>query len=126
MTYNTGRREEIIAYFKERSDEAISLDEVCSVLTGSGEGKSSIYRIVARLVSEGVLKKLSSPDSRHCKYQYLGEHCSMHLHLKCLGCGRLIHLDTENSDKLSKTVMSLGDFSLDSASLIFGRCKGCI
>ncbi len=126
MTYNTGRREEIIAYFKNRRDEALSLDEVCCALTGDGEGKSSIYRIVAKLVSLGVLKKLSSPDSRHCKYQYLGEHCSAHLHLKCLGCGRLIHLDSDRSRELSQTVMTLGNFSLDSTSLLFGKCESCV
>ena len=125
MTYKKGRREEIIAYFKERPDGAVSLDEVCCALTGGGEGKSSIYRIVARLVDEGVLKKLTSEKSRHCKYQYLGEHCSMHLHLKCTGCGRLIHLDKDSSERLIGTVMTLGGFSLDASSLLFGRCKSC-
>ena len=125
MTYKKGRRGDIIAFFKERADGAVALEEVCDALTGGGEGKSSIYRIVARLVDEGVLKKLTSENSRHCKYQYLGEHCSMHLHLKCTGCGRLIHLDHESSERLIGTVMALGDFSLDSSSLLFGKCKSC-
>ncbi len=126
MTYNTKRREQIIAYFKERSDTALSLDEVCCALTGGGEGKSSVYRIVAKLVEDGVLKKISSPSTRHCKYQYLGEHCSHHLHLKCTGCGRLIHLDTRLSNELVSTVLSLGNFSLDANSLLMGRCKSCV
>ena len=126
MTYNTKRREEIIDYFKKHADTAHPLDEICAALTGDGEGKSSVYRIVARLVDDGVLKKISSPKSRHCKYQYLGEHCSHHLHLKCIDCGRLIHLDAGRSDKLMSAVLSLGDFSLDASSLLMGKCKSCI
>ncbi len=126
MTYKTDRREIIIAFFKERREEAFSLDEVCDLLLDEGRGKSTLYRIVAELTRCGMLKKLSEGDSRHCKYQYVGEAgCSEHIHLKCLECGRLIHLDHEKTEETKRVLRSLDGFELDESSFLFGRCSSC-
>ena len=46
--------------------------------------------------------------------------------VKCNGCGRLIHLDHEASEQLVTSLRSIGGFTLDAHSMLFGRCASCI
>lgn len=127
MTYNTKRKNEILNYFLQHKEKSLSLKEVLSALAKDGEGESSVYRIVASLCKTGVIRKITDPKSRHCKYQYVGDDaCTNHLHLKCTSCGRLIHLDCDKSRALKESVLSLGDFRLDAAAFLFGECQSCI
>lgn len=126
MTYKTKRKEEIFKYFLSHKEQSLSLKEVCEALTKDGEGESSVYRIVAALCRDGVIRKITDPGSRHCKYQFVGGGaCSNHLHLKCNSCGKLIHLDHEKSRELKESILTLGGFKLDGASFLFGECITC-
>ena len=126
MGYNTGKRERILAFLKENSDTSYTLEEICAVITTDGKGKSTIYRIVSELVSKDSVRRLSDGKTRHCTYQYVGgDHCHNHLHLKCKGCGRLVHLDEELSRKFERAVLSAGGFMIEECTLLFGTCKDC-
>jgi len=126
MTYNTRRKEEIFNFFLLHKEKSLSLKEVCEALAKDGEGESSVYRIVASLCKTGVIRKISDPKSRHCKYQFVGGGgCTNHLHLKCNSCGKLIHLDCEKSRELKESILALGGFKLDGASFLFGECLSC-
>ncbi len=126
MIYNTEKRTAIIAFLKERHDKAFSVDEIALALSPDGHAKSTYYRLVSRLVSEGVLRKITDEKTRHTTYQYLdGEHCDEHLHLKCKECGRLIHLDSKTSHLVEERIMSAGGFAIDEGALLFGRCSDC-
>lgn len=126
MGYNTGKRERILAFLCENANTSYSLEEICSALTADGKGKSTVYRIVSELVAEGCLRRLSDGRTRHCTYQYVGdEHCHHHLHLKCKGCGRLVHLDEGLSRDFERAVMSVGGFLIEEGTLLFGTCKDC-
>ena len=127
MEYNTGKRERILAFLADNADRSYSLEEICDTLTSDGKGKSTVYRIVSELVAEGCIQRLSDGRTRHCTYQYVGdEHCRGHLHLKCKGCGRLVHLDERVSRDLESALMSEGGFVLESGAMLFGTCKNCI
>lgn len=126
MTYHTEKKDRVLAFFREKPDEAFPIEQVCRAILTDGSGKSSVYRIVSGLVDEGILCKISEPNSRHCSYQYVGgEHCAEHLHLKCVGCGRLIHLDGKTSQTLEKQILSSENFELDEGALLFGKCAVC-
>ena len=126
MTYKTKRKEEVFKFFLQHKEESLSLKDVCLALAKDGEGESSVYRIVAALCKDGVIRKITDPKSRHCKYQFVGGGgCTNHLHLKCNSCGKLIHLDSEKSKALKQNVLSLGGFKLDGASFLFGECLAC-
>jgi Fur family ferric uptake transcriptional regulator len=126
MGYNTGKRERILAFLRDNGDSSYSLEDICSALTSDGHGRSTVYRIVSELVGEGAVRRLSDGRTRHCTYQYVGDECChRHLHLKCKGCGRLVHLDEDVSRDFERAVMNVGGFMIEEGTLLFGRCKDC-
>ena len=53
-------------------------------------------------------------------------HCDAHLHLKCVDCGRLIHLDEDVSDALQSDLLRAAGFTVDGRSTtIYGTCAAC-
>ncbi len=126
MKYKTGKRELIIDFLRTNSSKSFTLEEISNEITTDGSGKSTVYRIVSELLSEGKLHRLSDGKTRHCTYQYMGnEECSSHLHLKCRDCGRLIHLKDEISNKFAKALLSTDGFILDAGTMLFGQCSDC-
>lgn len=126
MSYTTGKRARIIEYLSDNADKSYTIEEICAVLTEEGKGRSTVYRLVSELVGEGVLTRLSDGRTRHCTYQYVGgELCHTHLHLKCKGCGRLVHLDRAISEEFERTVSRIGGFSIDNGALLLGVCNDC-
>jgi Fur family ferric uptake transcriptional regulator len=126
MSYTTGKRARIIEYLSDNADRSYTIEEICAVLTEDGKGRSTVYRLVSELVGEGSLARLSDGRTRHCTYQYVGgELCHTHLHLKCKGCGRLVHLDRAISEEFERTVSRIGGFSIDNGALLLGVCNDC-
>lgn len=125
MTYNTEKRNELLVFLKSNSDRSFSLEEICASLTVDGRGKSTLYRQTAKLVEEGFVSRIPV-GSRKFVYQYMDrQHCTEHLHLKCLDCGRLLHLDTDTSSSLGASLLTKEGFTLDSGSVLYGRCREC-
>ena len=125
MTYNTDRRNEIIALLSSESERAFTTEEICDRLL-TGGGKSTIYRIISELTEKGVIRKLSDRNTRHVRYQYLGERtCAEHLHLKCKSCERLIHLDKSASQLIMNFISSTDSFTLDPTEILSGVCRLC-
>ena len=126
MGYTTGKRQKIIDFMSENRDITYTLEQICDALTDAGKGKSTVYRLVSELVAEGRLTRISDGRTRHCTYQYVGEDaCHGHLHLKCKGCGRLVHLDERVSHSLEQTVLKVGGFVIDGGALLLGTCEKC-
>lgn len=126
MTYNTPMRTLVMSFFEKNAEHAYSLEEICQALIPDGHGKSTVYRLVSRLVDVGCVKRIADERSRHVTYQFVGDHgCSEHLHLKCKDCGKLIHLDSELSHVLEDTLKKTRGFELDEGALLVGRCKDC-
>lgn len=126
MTYNTEKRTAVINFLKSKHDVGFSIDEIATALSPDGSAKSTYYRLVSKLVGEGVIRKITDDKTRHTTYQYLCcDGCAEHLHLKCKDCGRLIHLDSETSHLVEERIMGAGGFSIDEGALIFGRCNDC-
>ena len=126
MTYNTPMRTELLSFFERNRDRAMTLPEICDELLVNGHGKSTVYRLVSKLVDAGRIRRLTDPHTSGVAYQFIGGgSCSEHLHLKCLGCGKLIHLDSEISHALGKTLKATRGFILDEGSLLYGKCTDC-
>ena len=126
MRYTTGNRELILAFLSENAAVSYTLEEICEALTDGGKGKSTVYRLVSELVGEGSIRRLSDGRTRHCTYQYVGkECCHSHLHLKCKGCGRLMHLDDGLSRDFERAVLNVGGFVIEEGTLLFGTCRNC-
>jgi len=125
MTYNTDRRNEIISLLSSERERAFTTEEICERLLTDG-GKSTVYRIISDLTAKGVIKKLSDSNTRHVRYQYLGESaCASHLHLKCKSCERLIHLDRKTSELIMNYIRTSDSFTLDPTEILSGVCRLC-
>ena len=126
MVYTTGKKERILAFLKGGADASYTLEEICSAVTENGKGRSTVYRLVSELVAGGCVKRISDGRTRHCTYQYVGlEQCHKHMHLKCNGCGKLIHLDERSSRELEKKIFNIGGFAIEEGTFLFGKCGEC-
>lgn len=125
MNYKTGKKSEVIAFLRERGG-AFTIEQICDSVAEGGSGRSTVYRLVSELVASGEVRRISDGRTRHCTYQYVGgEDCRGHLHLKCKGCGRLIHLDEGTTADLERTLLAREGFSIDISELLLGRCVEC-
>lgn len=126
MRYTTGKKQRIIDFMNENGECAYTLEQICDAITDDGKGKSTVYRLVSELVTEGRLTRISDGRTRRFTYQYVGaESCHSHLHLKCKGCGKLVHLDEKVSQRLEETLLKVGGFFIDEGALLFGTCEKC-
>ncbi len=126
MTYNTSARRDLLAFLEGHSDRAFTQEEICDEILVDGHGRSTVYRLVSKLVDAGCVRRISDEKTRRVTYQFIGDKtCSEHLHLKCKDCGRLIHLDSEISHALGDALKKSRGFVLDESTLLFGRCKDC-
>ena len=127
MIYNTEKRTRLLEFLKDNVGQAFSTEEICEKILKDGRGKSTIYRLIARLVDDGSVRRITDAKTRKVTYQYVeGTPCSEHLHLKCKECGRLIHLDGITSHILEKRILKSEGFLLDDGALLYGRCESCI
>lgn len=125
MTYNTEKRNELLGFFESNSDIAFSLEEICKRLAPDGKGKSTLYRQAAKLVEEGYVRRMPA-SSRKFVYQYMDKRtCTDHLHLKCLACGKLLHLDPKTTSALEERLLSSSGFAIDGGCILYGKCNLC-
>jgi Fur family ferric uptake transcriptional regulator len=125
MSYNTEKRNAILAFFENNPSSSYTAKELCANILTDGKGKSTVYRLLSSLKREGLIKKLQNVDSRASSYQYVGFNCREHLHLKCKECGALIHLDASMSHLLSEELLTSSGFCLDRDSMLYGVCGNC-
>lgn len=126
MTYNTEKRAEILEFFSRHGGQAFSAEDICSAILTDGRGKSTVYRLISKLVDQGILRRIADGKTRHVTYQCIHSGgCSEHLHLKCNVCGRLIHLDEQTSHTLGISILKTEGFTIDSGALLYGRCESC-
>lgn len=132
-TYNTQQKQELINFLTRNSQKAFSIDEICEAMAAdvsciSPPGRSTVYRLIPKLLEENIIRQFSRGSGRKIVYQIVGgDECSHHLHLKCSRCGRIFHMSQKASEELSKKICQSNDFTVDALeTVIFGVCKECI
>lgn len=126
--YQTEQRKCLLDFLSSNADKQYTIGEIAGHMTGGDKpGKSTLYRLMTRLVQEGYVKRFVKGNSRKFVYQYVnGKHCSSHLHLKCILCGQLIHLDDKDSKSLRQQVLKQNNFEINEAeTTLFGTCEKC-
>ena len=127
--YNTQHRQEILAVLAEQKRH-LSARELADLLDARGLKLSvaTLYRQLEHLVEEGVLLR-STPVGERKAYFELQDHAHCEhacYHLKCEGCGELIHLNCNDFDALTQHLLSSHGFKLDlRQSVMFGLCEHC-
>lgn len=125
--YQTEQKKRLLAYLSAHQDRAFSLEELTPPMVACGVGKSTVYRLIARLVDEGRVRRYLREGRRGYTYQYFAENdCRTHLHLRCTDCGRVVHLEKAVSAAVKEALKSRAGFVLDDEkTMLSGRCAAC-
>lgn len=127
--YNTEQKKLLLDFLEKNHDSSYTIEEITNELKARGAtvGKSTVYRLMTRLVEEKRVKRQLSDGSRKAIYRItLDSHCHNHLHLQCIKCGKVLHLDEEVSDKLLDTVKQINNFSVsEEDTVLMGKCSDC-
>lgn len=129
MGYDTKQSRLVCEYLKANSEKHFSAEDVYFALSAEGGkiGRTTVYRQLDRLVLEGKVRKFSAGDNEPNCYQFADcDHCHNHYHLKCSGCGKLIHTECDFLDKLSAHIFDDHKFKIDNSKIIlYGICELC-
>lgn len=129
--YKTKQRSLIMKCLKQNSENAYTVDEIELILknTGSAIGKTTIYRYVKSLEQSGFVRRFVPEDKKSATYQFVehSENCKTHIHLKCINCGKLIHLECDIVNDMCSHIMLNHGFSVDkSKTTVLGLCEQCL
>ncbi|MBQ8904644.1 MAG: transcriptional repressor [Oscillospiraceae bacterium] len=128
MGYKTKQGELISAILEKNADRHLTAEEICEMLReqGNAVGTTTVYRNLEKLISEGKIRRFRLEEGEPACYQYLGGECHEHFHLKCLGCGEIIHLECDYLGDLNEHLLEHHDFVLDRTKItLYGTCAGC-
>lgn len=126
-TYLTEQKRILIDFLEENQNKQFTIKQIAESLDSFSIGKSTVYRLINNLCNDGLVLRISKDNSPTQVYQFLGD-CKRHshLHLKCMDCGTLIHLENSLSEQLNSDIFKKCEFELDSnKTMIVGRCKNC-
>ncbi|WP_066454669.1 Fur family transcriptional regulator [Anaerotruncus rubiinfantis] len=128
--YRTRQRELIEQFLVANRERHLSVDEVVDYLRGQGSpvGRSTVYRCLDRLVVQGAVRRYFLEEGAGACYQYAGKGtaCREHFHLKCIGCGRLIHVECDYLDEVARHVLEHHHFTIDNTkTVLYGFCESC-
>lgn len=126
--YSTRQREAVLEFLKNASCH-ITPSQVLSFLKDKGISISlaTVYRTLDKLCNEGVVRKMSMGDHSGSCYQYVAtSDCFEHFHLKCIDCGKLIHLSCDFLANMEKHILDEHGFTISTGkTVIYGRCSTC-
>ncbi len=128
--YNTKQKEKLVDFLINNKDKHTTVQEISAYLSSEGSplGTATIYRQLDKLVESGCVRKFVIDGKTGACYQYIeNEHeCREHFHLKCLNCGKLIHLNCDHLMSINKHIEEHHGFVIDPSQTVFyGRCAEC-
>ena len=129
--YNTMQKEELKCFLARHRSEGFTVKQIADKMKADPEvtkapGESTVYRLVKELVESGEVKRTVKGNSRNFVYQLTeGEGCHHHLHMKCVTCGKLYHMNDKESREIVERIFREDNFELDSSAVLPGKCKNC-
>ncbi|MEG0545611.1 MAG: Fur family transcriptional regulator [Oscillospiraceae bacterium] len=130
LGYTTKQSELVLQCLKDNKETHLTAEKVYSVLkeNNMGVGRTTVYRHLEKLYSDGIIKKFIGGDGDSACFQYsdCGKVNHSHYHLKCTCCGALFHTECEFLGDLSKHILTEHNFIVDgSKTVLYGLCSEC-
>lgn len=130
VTYNTKQKKLLFDLMISEKSKPLSCDEITFLLLKKNTpvGKTTVYRQLEKLVLDGVIKKINVQNSKSFLYQYIDRelNCNSHMHLRCTGCGKYVHLGCDFMSKVNEHISKHHDFTVDNSNTeILGLCGSC-
>ena len=125
--YSTKGKRAVAAFLEQNSDRELTVEDIFASMGDAAPGQSSVYRILSSLVEEGKVRRERRDDGEGYLYQFAGDlGCDRHFHLKCVNCGKVVHLHCTLSDELVHHILDDHGFAVDSGkSVLYGKCVNC-
>lgn len=126
--YSTKQRDVILAFLKENNAHITAADITLHLSEqGIKVSTATVYRTLDKFVNDGIVRKMVIGDAGGACYQYIdGGSCGEHFHLKCVNCGKLIHLSCEFLENMEKHIFDEHGFTVSSGrTVIYGICSQC-
>ena len=130
QNYNTKARKYILDFLKSRQDSTVSAADITEHLQrmGAGVNQATVYRYLNRLSRENRLLKFTDSKTQKSVYRFVGvdSGCDEHIHIKCVSCGRLMHLECDfMQDNKSHLAEEHGFLLRCYGSILYGLCEDC-
>ena len=130
-TYKTEGRKKIMDIMRQSGGVPLSVPQIEGKLQegGSPLNKTTIYRYLDKLEDSGDVVKYAGDEGRKALFQLVDRkrRCDQHLHLKCVECGALLHLDGPTMSTLAEQVYTEHGFMIQCRnSVIYGLCQECL
>ena len=128
-TYTTRQGRLVLDCFENNKGVHLTIEDICSYLKAQNTpvGTTTVYRQVQKLLSEGIITKYNVDKESGACYQYSGENCRMHFHLKCTECSKLIHAECDYIESLGNHIINHHGFAIDNSKTVFyGICRDCL
>ena len=127
--YNTAGKQQVVDFLSKYRDRDFTVEQIVEGLSSSdtAPGKSTVYRIIGRLLGSGEIRRFESQTTSNFVYQYSERtpECEHHFHLKCVKCGRLIHMDCEKMASVREHILKEHGFIIGGEQIINGICASC-
>lgn len=128
--YRTKSRERILLFFQNHKEQIVSAANIHDFLKKEGKevNLATIYRNLDKMTEDGVLMKYKDSHEDKAVYQYVGKHekCHEHLHLQCVECGKVIHMECDFMNEIMEHLTLHHQFGLQcSKSILYGMCNSC-
>ena len=122
--YNTNHKNELLNLFNLDSSKTYSAKTLVDMYSDSMD-KATIYRKLKQLESNKKIFKVFNINTNMYEYS-LYESCANHMHLKCISCGKIVHLKCDVVECFISHIEREHDFVLENTNqTIYGKCKEC-
>lgn len=130
-TRNTRQKTLILECLREYGSRHVTADELVERLKAGNTPvpKATVYRNLAQLEKNGLVKRYVISDNAPACYQYIDKAalCHEHFHFMCQGCGRIIHFDDEALRRALTGLKAGRGFEIDGNKTVFyGICADCL
>ena len=128
--YMTKNRKLIFTYLQDHKDALVSAKDIHIYYNEKGPkiNISTIYRNLYKLEKEGIIRKYMSENGKTALYQFETHESenNEHLHLQCIKCGKVVHLDCQFMNEIYSHISNYHGFEIQCKnSIIYGICKDC-
>lgn len=121
--YMTAQKTALWNFLSENAKKPLSIAEIAG---GCNIGRSSVYRLIKGLVNAGLVCKILRKSGFVYQLSSCVE-CLDHMHLKCVTCGKLIHLSQSQTRLLKKEILEHYEFDpKDDSAMLYGKCNDCL
>ena len=62
--YNTKQKKQLADLFKNNTTKQLSVNEIVMGICPNGSGKSTVYRLISKMVEDGTLIRLRGDDGK--------------------------------------------------------------